>query len=237
MNRCASGYFNIGDVVLMGKYKNKKGLIVGFGVNPRGEPTVEIEPIPKGRKQNKIIGLFKIWHADETKRIVARVMRRVATDLLKVPPVAQAPGMCGPASVRAVLEYYGDERTEAFLAGLMGATPDDGVEAPVMVEAVKGLGYGAYWRDETPIDDVRRLVMDERTPVIVDWFSTNMGHYSVVVGIDENFVYLQDPEIRGLRAITLEEFVNVWFDFAETPPTGASYFGRRIIVVKPNSPV
>ena len=29
-----------------------------------GNPTVEIEPIPKGRKKNRLIGLFRIWRAD-----------------------------------------------------------------------------------------------------------------------------------------------------------------------------
>jgi hypothetical protein len=59
-----STYFKMGDVVLMGKYKNMRGAIVGFGQDKWGNPTVEIEPIPKGRKQNKIIGLYKIWRAD-----------------------------------------------------------------------------------------------------------------------------------------------------------------------------
>ena len=60
----ASAYFKIGDVVLMGKYKNKRGAVVGFGQDKWGNPTVEIEPIPKGRKQNKTLGLYKIWRAD-----------------------------------------------------------------------------------------------------------------------------------------------------------------------------
>ena len=57
-------YFKIGDVVLMGKYKNKRGVIVGLGQDRWGNPTVEVEPTPKGRKQNRIIGLYKIWRAD-----------------------------------------------------------------------------------------------------------------------------------------------------------------------------
>lgn len=60
----AKPYFRIGDVVLMGKYKNTRGAIVGFGQDKWGNPTIEVEPIPKGRKQNKTIGLYKIWRAD-----------------------------------------------------------------------------------------------------------------------------------------------------------------------------
>jgi len=56
-----AAFFNVGDIITFGKYKNKKGRIISFGENPKGQPTVEIEPIPKGRKQNKTMGLFKIW--------------------------------------------------------------------------------------------------------------------------------------------------------------------------------
>ena len=59
-----SAYFKIGDVVLMGKYKNKRGVILGFAKDKWGNPTVEIEPVPKGRKQNRIVGLYRIWRAD-----------------------------------------------------------------------------------------------------------------------------------------------------------------------------
>ena len=68
----AKPYFKIGDVVLMGKYKNKRGSIVGFGEDKWGNPTVEVEPIPKGRKQNKIIGLYKIWRADVKESVLLK---------------------------------------------------------------------------------------------------------------------------------------------------------------------
>lgn len=59
-----TSYFEIDDIVLTGKFKNSRGRIVAFGEDKWGNPTVEIEPLPKGRKKNKIIGLFRIWRAD-----------------------------------------------------------------------------------------------------------------------------------------------------------------------------
>ena len=41
---------------------------LGFGRTDKGNPTAEIEPIPKGRKKNKVIQLFRFWHADLEKR-------------------------------------------------------------------------------------------------------------------------------------------------------------------------
>lgn len=88
------GHFGVGDIVLYGKYKNHRGRIVKFDKDKWGNPTVEVEPIPKGRKQNKVFGLFKIWRADlkenalaeqakaeqakQAARVAARFMRRLA---------------------------------------------------------------------------------------------------------------------------------------------------------------
>jgi len=58
----ARDFFEIGDPILFGKYKNKKGVIVGWGTDHKGNPTVFIDPIPKGRKKTKEMGLFKFWH-------------------------------------------------------------------------------------------------------------------------------------------------------------------------------
>ncbi len=57
-----AAYFNVNDRVLYGKWKNKRGVIKAFSTDPKGNPLVEIEPTPKGRKKNKIMGLFKFWH-------------------------------------------------------------------------------------------------------------------------------------------------------------------------------
>lgn len=68
-----AAFFNVGDLILFGKYKNKRGKIIGFGVNDKGQPTVEIEPIPKGRKKNKVMGLFKIWNLSKKEEALAQM--------------------------------------------------------------------------------------------------------------------------------------------------------------------
>ena len=61
--REARAFFEVGDPILFGKYKNKKGIIRRLFLDDKGHPTMEVEPVPKGRKKNKLIGLFKVWHA------------------------------------------------------------------------------------------------------------------------------------------------------------------------------
>jgi hypothetical protein len=66
-----AAYFEKGTVVLYGKYKNHRGQVVGFGEDKWGNPTIEIEPIPKGRKHNVVLGLYRIWRADVKDKVLA----------------------------------------------------------------------------------------------------------------------------------------------------------------------
>lgn len=58
----ASNYFKVGDPILFGKYKNKRGIIVKLYEDAKGHPTIDVQPVPQGRKKIKTIGLYKIWH-------------------------------------------------------------------------------------------------------------------------------------------------------------------------------
>lgn len=70
-----AAYFSVGDEVLYGKYKNKRGKVVSFGKDKWGNPTIEIEPVPKGRKQNKVFGLYKVWRADVKEKALAEQVK------------------------------------------------------------------------------------------------------------------------------------------------------------------
>lgn len=73
-----AAYMNVGDLVYFGKYKNHVGRIVAFSQDHWGNPVVEIEPIPKGRKQNKVMGLFRIWRKDVKDKALAERARQEA---------------------------------------------------------------------------------------------------------------------------------------------------------------
>lgn len=52
-------------------------------------------------------------------------------------------GMCGPASLKMVLGYYGVEKSEAELAKLCGTDPDLGTDDIGIKRAAEGLGFNA----------------------------------------------------------------------------------------------
>ncbi|MCX6765192.1 MAG: hypothetical protein NT148_01485, partial [Candidatus Nealsonbacteria bacterium] len=57
------------------------------------------------------------------------------------------------------------------------------------------------------------------------------GHYSVVIGLDDKFIYLQDPEIGRMRKIKRYDFMRVWFDFKGDYIKPNELIIRQIIVI------
>ncbi|MFA6430151.1 MAG: C39 family peptidase [Candidatus Paceibacterota bacterium] len=130
--------------------------------------------------------------------------------------------MCGPASLKIVMDYYGVNKSENELAKLTNLTPGIGVIDKDIIEAAKILGFSTEVKNDSTFEDVE-LWLNKGVPVIVDWFTRGRsdyndsevadGHYSVVIGLDDDYIYLQDPEIGKERKIMREDFMKVWFDF------------------------
>ncbi len=145
-------------------------------------------------------------------------------DLLPVKPFQEAlfKSMCGPASLKMVFDYYGIDRSEENIAEMAGTTEDLGTDEEGIKKATERLGFKVEIKNNSTFEDIRNW-LNKKTPVIVNWFTRGRidyddsqvpdGHYSVVVGLDDGFIYLQDPEIGKLRQIERNDFMRVWFDF------------------------
>ena len=131
-------------------------------------------------------------------------------------------GMCGPASLKMVLSYFRVEKTEKELAELCQTDADLGTDVASLKRAAESLGFNVDIKNQSTFDDIQEW-LNKKVPVIANWFSKGRsdydessvadGHYSPVVGLDEQYIYLQDPEIGGLRKIVRDDFLRVWFDF------------------------
>ena len=131
--------------------------------------------------------------------------------------------MCGPASLKIVLDYYGLNKSEKELAELCNVDSDLGVDDKTIKKVAQDLGFQVQIKNNSSFDDVEKWLKKD-VPVIVNWFTRGRtdytdadvsdGHYSVVCGLDEKNIYLQDPETGGMRKLNREDFMTVWFDFA-----------------------
>ncbi|NTU66735.1 MAG: hypothetical protein HGB08_02300 [Candidatus Moranbacteria bacterium] len=148
--------------------------------------------------------------------------------------------MCGPASLKMVLEYYGIEKSENELAEMCGHDKNLGVDDEGIKKAAEGLGFRVEIKNESSFKDVEKW-LDKKVPVIVNWFTKGRqdysdsevadGHYSVVSGLDDQNIYLQDPEIGSVRKIAKNDFLKVWFDFRGEYIKSEELIIRQIIVI------
>lgn len=131
-------------------------------------------------------------------------------------------GYCGPASLKILLSYYGIEKTEGELARLCRIKKGLGTDSKRIKKAAEQLGFKVRIKNKSNFKDIENW-LGKGVPVIVNWFTRDRtdysdsavsdGHYSVVVGLDDEFIYLQDPEIGKIRKLSREDFMTVWFDF------------------------
>jgi ABC-type bacteriocin/lantibiotic exporter with double-glycine peptidase domain len=131
-------------------------------------------------------------------------------------------GYCGPASLKMVLDFWGVAKSEEEVAVACRRDPDLGTDDESLKTAAESYGFEVEIENGASFDSVRKW-LDQGVPPIVDWFTRGRsdygddavpdGHYSVVVGLDDTHIYLQDPEIGGLRTLARDDFMRVWFDF------------------------
>lgn len=144
--------------------------------------------------------------------------------MLKIKPFQETlnAGMCGPASLKIVLDYYGIEKSEKELAKLCRHNKNLGVDDEKIKRVAGSLGFKVKIKNSSNFKDIENW-LDKKVPVIVNWFTKGRqeysesevsdGHYSVVAGLDEKYIYLQDPGIGKIRKIKRDDFMRVWFDF------------------------
>jgi ABC-type bacteriocin/lantibiotic exporter with double-glycine peptidase domain len=138
------------------------------------------------------------------------------TKRLPVKLILQKPGQCGPATLAMVLDYFGVKAPLSKLVKLTKCQPAEhsaGTAAKDLVAAARAFGLTGVVKADASLADLRSYVRDRQIPVIVNWFSHYDGHYSVVVRMTDEHIYLLDPEFSTVRKMTLKRFDQVWFDF------------------------
>lgn len=111
-----------------------------------------------------------------------------------------------------VLAYYGIQASEEELGILAKTTLDRGTTPANLARTARSFGLSGSWKRDATIENLKESV-EAGIPVIVDWFSTDEGHYSVVIGINDTRVTILDPETGKRRSFPIETFLRVWFDF------------------------
>jgi ABC-type bacteriocin/lantibiotic exporter with double-glycine peptidase domain len=138
---------------------------------------------------------------------------------IKLKKIRQSSGMCGPASLSSLLDFYGVKMSERELVSLCGASKQYGTEPEDLVRVLNNLGFKAVARQNGTWAELKKLVT-HGTPVLVNWWSDFEkpadGHYSLVYKVTNDTLHMMDPELGGYRRIGKERFMKLWYDFYVT---------------------
>ncbi len=141
-----------------------------------------------------------------------------------VPDVAQSTDYsCGCSALEAVLAYWGVALSEKEIIEEAKVDPEVGAEMEHLAAIAVKRGLKALVKEKLGLKDLLAELKKGR-PVIAliqawrdedatgswkdEW---DAGHYVVVIGIDREFVYLEDPSLEETRGkIPHAEFVERW---------------------------
>jgi uncharacterized protein len=155
------------------------------------------------------------------------------TTLLNVPDVRQPTNSsCGPTALQAVLAYYGNDKPVDDLINMTNST-ENGTSPDNIAQTARNFGFSADIKENMSVQDLQQNI-NQGTPTIIvcqAWKDGNTsgnwtgdqddGHYMVVIGIDNQNVYFEDPAILGSRGyIPIQEFLDRWHDTYINPKTG-----------------
>ena len=165
------------------------------------------------------------------------------TTLLNVPDVRQPTNSSsGPTSLQAVIDYYG---TDIMVDKLMNMTntSENGTTPDNIAQAARNLGFSVEVKENMTLQDLQQNINQGIPTIIVcqawkdnstgNWTNdTDDGHYMVVIGMDDQNIYFEDPAILGSRGyIPLQEFMERWHDLYFNPQTGNNTTVNRLGII------
>lgn len=150
-----------------------------------------------------------------------------------VPDVRQSTDYsCGAAALQSVLLYWGHEYMETDLMKMLRTTADSGTQPSDIVRVAQELKLNVELRQNMTYQDLERII-DKNIPVIIcaqawregenlekKWSDIwNAGHYMVIIGYDQNNIYLEDPWLlTQIAYIPRAEFLDRWHIYEGEAP-------------------
>lgn len=145
---------------------------------------------------------------------------------------------CGAAAMKSLLQYFGLDYTEGELRKILKTTPEGTMIEPIQ-ELAKSLNFEVETREQMSIADLKTAI-DEHKPVLIllqAWPETKQsnweqmwdaGHFVIVVGYDEDKLFIMDPVNSGkYHYVPQDEFLRRWHDI--DGQTKVFHFGMTFI--------
>ena len=133
--------------------------------------------------------------------------------MLRVPLLKQQTGYtCGPTCMQMLTRFYGKE---VSWAEIIRASKIDrnGMSNEDMVRALRKLRFIVHAKKRNTWKDLQENYRN-RYPTIIAWMLHGyIGHFSVVVAVNNTYIMLADPDTGRRRKLSKDVFMRLWFDY------------------------
>lgn len=169
--------------------------------------------------------------------------------LAGIPDVCQINSWyCGPASAQAVGMRHGIDDWQEEWAKEMKTTPENGTTPLDMLTCLEDAGLEARLFENMTIEELKEHLRHHRS-VIVDYQAWpdeavsdrsaqwEDGHYSVVLGFNQDVIFIEDPSLLGsVGFIPWKDFSERWHDYEIEDGKRHEYVHSAIVVFTPPKP-
>lgn len=118
---------------------------------------------------------------------------------------------CAVATLRTIFDFFKVPNNREILMSDLEPDKNSGVPHHKLIEAIKNAGLFAYVNNDSIVDEIK-YYLEGGYPVIVNYLNPadNDGHYSVVIGFEDNDLIMNDPWNGEGFKITFKDFEDRW---------------------------
>lgn len=144
---------------------------------------------------------------------------------------------CGPACLKMVLSYFGQEIPFKKISETSKYQENDGLENNELVELLGSFGLTTDVRSGLSWGEFSRLNIKENM-IIVSWMKDGyLGHFSIVDEVAKDSITIIDPEDPKPVKMTRVKFLRLWLDYYKDvwyPQKNSDIQLRWMVVVSKN---
>lgn len=130
---------------------------------------------------------------------------------------------CGTKALQLVMAYYGEEVPYHKLLRKIRSHKRYGIPERKLANIARGYGFRVSSLNKCSLNQIKKSI-DNEQPVIVlmqawskevlteeEWKNTeDYGHYSIVIGVSDGYVYFNDTLSFCPVWLNIKEFINRW---------------------------
>lgn len=120
---------------------------------------------------------------------------------------------CGAYVLKMILEYWGIQENLDVLIEKIGVKINVGASHAALIKVLRAYKLSVSAQSNASVHDLEKY-LSKSMPVIINYISplSGLGHYSIVIGIEDGHVFLCDSSNGPRYSLDIEEFDRIWFN-------------------------